>query len=372
MSMDVIESLAAQLRAKSETHIITLDEVENLIKNRHIAQLQALFSDERQKEQAYKPFYQYDKKGRRQVGDERIAYKNHEYLVVVATKGWREPSKAARKYYDAQAGFYHSAWVFGIADGNPWIHRLEWDDNFENDAFEWTREYILTKMHFSASVDEITSFEKGQVIRLQGDLTTQKTQTLQEYKESLKNNYLYAERNQFYNNFEKVALEANKTEIDTRKGEIEADAKLAESLDKSEKTKAEANTLRDLKKKYGITARTRIDSTIRSNKYAVDAEILRREKDKQGYDTLLANQLIKAEKTFDEDFMKLQTKQVNVRLGNHLIVVERAKITRNNEVVVLEDSQCYIIHDEHENRIVTLDAGMYRFGLLARHITDRR
>lgn len=384
--IDEIEKLAAQLREKThhETHHITLDEIENLIKNRHISQLQDLFSaDERKKEQTYKLFYMYDRKGRRQVGNEKIVYKDHEYLVVRATRGWREPSKAARKRHDAQAGFYHAAWVFGIADGNPWIHRLEWDANFENDVFKWTREYILKKMRFSASVDDIISFEndiisfeKGEVIRLQGDLTIQKTQTIQEYEEFLKNNYLYAEKNQFWKNFEKIAIEKNKTEIDTRKSEIEADATLAESLDKSEKTKAGSHTLKRLKKKYGITdgitaRRTRIDSKIRNKKYAIDAEILIREREKQGYDTLLANHLLNAEKTF---VMILQQKQINVRIGNHLIIVERAQKTRSNEdeVVVLEDSRCYIIHDEHENRIITLDAGMYRFGLLARHITDRR
>jgi hypothetical protein len=369
-----LEEMAAQLKTATTNHIVTLDEIKGYIQNRKILAFQNLFDDERQKEQAYKPFYMYDKKGRKQTGDEEIVFENHEYLVIRATKGWREPPKWARKNGET-ADWYHSVWVVGIDSGKPWIHRLEWDSNFESDDFEWTREYILKKMHFNASADEIQQYEELQIVRLQGDLTIEKLQTLEDKILNEKSYHIGEAKRKYQSEFEAKIKVDFAEEINQKYAPIEADALEAGRLeDLKERSKADQIQLRDIKKKYGITARTYLTGEVRGRRENdIISDILKRETVAQKHESALASHLVDVEKEFNEIFLKQESRQINLRFGNHLIIVEKGIQLRNNEILIIdENSPCFIIHDEHENRKTTLGAGVYRFGLLARHITDRR
>ena len=69
---------------------------------------------------------------------------------------------------------------------------------------------------------------------------------------------------------------------------------------------------------------------------------------------------------------KDRLKQTNLLIGNHLIIIQKAiKIpsTVNNNIIfplVLENTQCYIFHDEHDYITLYLNPGLYSFDLLRR------
>jgi hypothetical protein len=67
--------------------------------------------------------------------------------------------------------------------------------------------------------------------------------------------------------------------------------------------------------------------------------------------------------------VKAKSAQCNQRIGNHLIIIGNC---RAEDMVVCEETQCHVIHDEHQSRSFKLPAGRYEFSLLRRHITDER
>lgn len=64
-----------------------------------------------------------------------------------------------------------------------------------------------------------------------------------------------------------------------------------------------------------------------------------------------------------------------ITLGNHLLNIRSALIHPNStrrleediEVVVPQETQLYVLHDEHNSKIVTLPEGVYTFGFLDQH-----
>jgi len=72
-------------------------------------------------------------------------------------------------------------------------------------------------------------------------------------------------------------------------------------------------------------------------------------------------------KTLEEE----ELKQTNLIIGNHLIIIQKAVQIRsvigdNIMPFVLENTQCYIFHDEHDFITLYLEPGLYSFDLLRR------
>ena len=83
-------------------------------------------------------------------------------------------------------------------------------------------------------------------------------------------------------------------------------------------------------------------------------------------DTYINNDDNKTEKT-----LKKESKQRNLIIGNHLIIIQKAVEVRSiigDSIMplVLENTQCYIFHDEHDYITLYLNPGLYSFDLLRR------
>lgn len=70
------------------------------------------------------------------------------------------------------------------------------------------------------------------------------------------------------------------------------------------------------------------------------------------------------------DQMMNNSRQVNARMANHLIIMGRATLLNEwstMDFYVVQPTRCFVIHDEHQNCEFGLMPGTYRFGLLRRH-----
>lgn len=112
----------------------------------------------------------------------------------------------------------------------------------------------------------------------------------------------------------------------------------------------------------------------RNERHYIIRGIIARAKEKYYYNDMIRKHL---EPIIEEEKKSLSQmcRQINLSLGNHLIIVEKG-YTREDFItehfIVTADTLVYIIHDEHQNRTIRLDAGAYRFDLLLRHMTDGR
>jgi hypothetical protein len=73
----------------------------------------------------------------------------------------------------------------------------------------------------------------------------------------------------------------------------------------------------------------------------------------------------------DKKLLEKELKQTNLIIGNHLIIIQKAVQIRsiigdNIMPLVLENTQCYIFHDEHDYITLYLNPGLYSFDLLRR------
>ncbi len=349
--MNELEKLAQELEneLKREKNQLSLSELAELIKNRKIAKIKELFDDERHRQNIDKIFYYYDKKGRKQVANAQIVFRDEEYIAV-----------RTEKYSINRKDYYHAVFVIGKEDGNFWIHRLEWDSNFENDNFLWTKEYIRKKMGFQTdaeyvSIEGLLQIELNETVRLQGDLCITKTGDFKSACDSLR---VEIERRVFkdliYDEFNSSEYSLLRKLTDELKKEVTEEEILEYKEEQGWKR------LTEKRKKL---ARDMIASRKASQKLSqIKAELKQKYRDR-------------FEKVLEKE---LTPRQCNFVLGNHIVAVDKAIQLRDvlnnptNSFIVVEEAEMWVIHQEHRNKRYKLEKGQYRLDLLRRHITDRR
>ena len=319
---------------------MTADEliaIRKLIEKRKVAALKNIFNDERQAMQISMLMYYYDRKGRRYATKPEILFHDNEYLVVRALRG-----------YNTKGSPYHAVWVIGIEDNQPWIHRLPWRRVFEEKDWKPTKEEIKEIMGFDKTAERnktTLEIKKGETIRLQGDLAIRMQNTLED------------------------ALER---EVTSKKSLAVGWSLRLEKIEE-EAAKITEEEIREAQKKLGYKRLTK------KRRKEITQMLARERADKWIEENILSK--IDTDKVKRETYEKWtkETKQCNLILGNHVIIIEKgvreselSSIAPDNRVIVPEETTLHLLHNEHGGGKLRILPGIYRFELLRRHVTDIR
>lgn len=347
-----------KLKTKKEEPVINLEYIATLIDNRQMAKLKKIFN-ESVATQIDLMFYYYNEKRWRLKSNQKIVFMDNEYIVVRAIRGYNE-------YKDS---YYHAVWVIGIDDSGAWIHRLEWNYEFENDKTVWDRGIIKDFMGFHETISEkIERIPKGKSIRLQGDLVIMKKEEFMDYIindkiEVFLTNYRYKYRDLVYKRIEKEK-KYNGVQIEVLR-----------DIDKW--VHANQEERKKIRKKYGLENNT---SYVINYLHGYKFEAMRKYRERR-YKEIGADKIIRY---IDDNFKtnlvlidsfakKIKTGQVNFTIGNHLIIFSNANKghisswSTSNEMIIKDSSYLFVIHDEHQNKVLRLDSGVYNIRLLNRH-----
>lgn len=341
-----IDSLAQDLQRAMASVTVTMQELRELIQQRKVSALISLLGDA-QKANINKMFYYYDERGHKQVTNTKIMFDDYEYIVV-----------RSEKYSPNSQKIYHAVWVLGVENGKPWLHRLPWNQDFENEAFTWTAEYVRKCMGFSVSTAEPYTFELNKTVRVQGDLTITLTQTWDSYVEILRDKIVDKATWKCWTKFQDSV-------IDEVRKEVDADIAVA----KKAYQESDYQVLRGLKAKYGL--KCRFANTATEIGFVGYELLVKREAEKRNYYVMEAQAKQEA-----ENYAKIQpaiTKQINFRIGNHVITVKDAMESDLEHlpcIVVPKKATLVAVHDEHGQTVLSLNSGVYRLNLLDRHRTD--
>lgn len=354
--MDELDFLASDLKT-AIGQPVTLSQIKALIENRKIASLKDLFPAE-QASNVDKIFYYWDKRGRKQVSEQKVVFADYEYIAV-----------KSEKYSQQSDKYYHAVWVIGVENGKPWVHRLQWGEDFENDSFEWTAQHIRKCMGFQTATTEPYTFELDKTVRIQGDLSLTKVSTIEQYRKRLVIDAVEHAKRKFDSEFER----SNDVAIET---EQKADVQKATELFKADNFEE----LKLLRKKYDIHGRREnTDTEIAS--WSGKSKLLARERERQNYRGLIEKEAQLAE-TYARAQPDPQGQQVNFRIGNHIIIVANAVWNGDpssvsvrdgmfsTDIIIYQPTTLVAIHDEHGQTTVPLDQGVYRAGFLLRHRAD--
>jgi len=292
----------------------------------------------------------------------------------------------AERWYD---GWYSVAYVVGEDDGDTpfFIHRLQNADDIK-DVDNWTAKKVYNLMGFDSNFNE-DEIENDKRYRIQGDVYFKKRELDSEVNSAIdiyKRNVVgesvqdcaeefieaqdateYFNINPYFtvrvNNIEREPVLQWVDEFKTDKlKEIQSELNITESSVRDEQDERGWNRLSQKRRRkivrdlfedrlYQWAHETH---NIETNKIMQDAENEQRER-------------------------YLQTeKSCPISLGNHLINIRNATIHPNSnrrleediEVCVPEETQLFVLHDEHNSKILTIPAGIYTFGFLNQHFNS--
>lgn len=363
-----------------QTTTVTLNDIEDCILNRHIAKLKGFFNEDMQKQNVDKMFYKMDKNEMQQVSDEKIVYQDDEYICVRSTRAY------------ARHGWYHMVLVFGV-DELPWVHRLLHDMNFEDNTYVWTREQILRKMRFDKSIksdSESFTWKNRETVRIQGDLSIMKLQSLDEHLDNVRTSQARDAEWDFHRKFNEEISKEHENDVQHFDGVMNEVRGITRDIithpEGYEGGALDQIRLKEIRVQYNLR-RVRYDFMESQLRWMKDMELRRIvdvEARSQGIEKKQKDAKAKAERMFDTGYLpglRAKQKQMNLRAGNHLIVIEKVYAFDpdkwggiNDDILVVEEggTLCYTIHDEHQNKQIILAPGRYEFTLLERHQQDRR
>ena len=351
---------------KQETEQVSLETLKAYIAERKIARMKSLFDGEQQIRQIEYLFYYFNKRHYREANEPEILFETRDYIVVRGLRGYSEYN-----------GYYHAVWVIGIDNNIPWIHRLQWVSLFEESKPKITEDMIREWMHFDKSVQPEQKFNVGERVRIQGDLVIQKTDSIEGFA-AIHNSELQDIAIAFRDEFDKKAKEEFKDEIDEENIKKDSDAVYKiRNKRVSKRTKEDYQFMDDIRKKYDLDDYHSIVNQLDEVLHMREWKAITDAQKKYHYDGMLQKHLLPHIKRLMPDYIKDESKfvkQINKRLGNHLIIIERAQQNHDESargIRVFKDTICHVIHDQHENKTVKLDPGIYDIELLTRHVTDR-
>lgn len=347
-----------KLNKVKEEPVINLEYIATLIDNRQMAKLKKIFN-ESVATQIDLMFYYYNEKRWRLKSNQKIVFMDNEYIVVRAMRGHNEYQKC----------YYHAIWVIGIDDSGAWMHRLEWNHEFENDKMVWDKELIKKFMGFHESISEkIERIPKDKSMRLQGDLVITKRDEFMDYIINQKievflSNYSYKYRELIYKRIEK------------EKGYNDAQIKILRDIEKWKHGNQEER--KEIRKKYNLGNSSYVINRLHEeNRFEAARKYRERRYKEIGADKILRyiEDSFKTNLVLIDSFAKkIKTGQVNFTIGNHLIIFSNANKgqisswSTSNDMVIKDSSYLFVIHDEHQNKVLRLDSGVYNIRLLNRH-----
>jgi hypothetical protein len=343
--------------------IVSMALIESYITDSKISKLAALLREEHQKDQVRRMFVYYNTKGWSSKTQVKIVYKDSDMLVTRSLSGY---SKTSGKPY-------HAMWALGITEDQVWIHRLPWSHNIENNTYTWTLQEVRKIMGFVEDLEKQTVLEVGKAVRVQGDISIMMRATLERYYEKISERETPKVAKGFDEYLFKMISDKTTNQRQEMSKKYDEDINTVKGLSLKKRNKKETELLKAMKKEYGLMSH-----------HLLSLLIERIELIKNGHETKFIKGLMEG---FDKEKQKyIQTelelmksvrraRQINLRLGNHIVIIENGQesdLVFPESVVVYENTQCFIIHDEHSSKHLYLNPGVYTLSMLTRHVTDRR
>jgi len=359
---------------------LPLKDLPEAINNREIGKIrESIQTDEDDKDAIGKWFNHYENRDQKQSEVTSIAVRNSsgevEYVIV------QSEMHSDRKKNIGDNGNYHARWVVGRDDSSVqdvFIHRVEWEHSFENplDELENPLETVKQWLGFEEYLpSDPSDIQNGIWYQAQGDIAIQ----FNSY-ESYVNNKV---RNRVNNEIKSAKEEAYESWEDTgHQFILSDDIRISRSLSRLSVTVKPSSTgdLKELQNELGFS-----EETVR-NKMRDDWKQLTAKRRKKVIKRLIRNDIKNhlKEVTPNKEDIKPQIKhevvseiadsisQQNAIIGNHLLICEKGineRATRGTQakIVIPEESDIHLIHDEHSNKTITVGESIIKVKVLNRH-----
>lgn len=282
--------------------------------------------------------------------------------------------------------WYSVAYVVGNDDGDTpfFIHRLRNAEEVD-EIDEWTPEKVYNLMGFDANYDS-DEIEADTRYRVQGDvyfeqrnLDEELREVVDTYGRNVAGNAVKEHAENFLEIQNASALFTVNTFISTRMNRTEREPVLhwAEefSTDEMKEIQDDLNISEDRVREeqenrgWGRLSQNRRRTIVRD---LFEERLFQWVEQTQEVDVSQVRE--EAEQEQREQYEDTQA-SCPITLGNHLLNIRNATIHPNStrrleediEVVVPEETQLYVLHDEHNSKILTLPRGIYTFGFLEQH-----
>jgi hypothetical protein len=282
--------------------------------------------------------------------------------------------------------WYSVAYVVGNDDGDTpfFIHRLRDADKVE-EVDEWTAQKVYNLMGFDANFNS-ENIESETRYRVQGDvyfeqrnLDKELREAVDTYGRNVAGNAVKEHAENFLEIQNASALFTVNTFISTRLNRTEREPVLhwAEefSTDEIKEIQDDLNISEDRVREeqenrgWGRLSQNRRRTIVRD---LFEERLFQWVEQTQKIDVSQVRE--EAEQEQREQYEDTQV-SCPITLGNHLLNIRNATIHPNStrrleediEVVVPEETQLYVLHDEHNSKILTLPQGIYTFGFLEQH-----
>lgn len=284
------------------------------------------------------------------------------------------------RYYDTET--YRFGAVVGYDDTPErfFVHRLEKDSDLKDESVEWDSDLIRSKMGFDHHIYEINPeyFPYDDHVRLQGDLVTQRNDLDAHINNRVEDSVLREVMQKAVHSTDKNILKEISTKnefsrrnisMSSRRGveikntDTEYIKELQEEFDIME------DRVRDIQDELGYK---RLSGKRRAE---IVSDIIQEQVISYlSENNIIDLQSIKAEeRSLIEREVVDDTDTVQTVIGNHLVVVENANTIRRTNIEdtsaesvisVPEETNIFVLHDEHNSISFTLDRGLYVFRFL--------
>lgn len=373
--MDEVETLR---RSISET-TLTLGDLSEAIKDREIARIKETFNPSgEEKEAISKWFWHYEDSEKIKSEIETLDIHNNsdeiEYVLISSEMF------STKKHQRSDDGTYHARWIVRKDDTEGYfIHRLEWQQSFENPLSEINNPLETTRnwLGFDEYLPEDTSTINNDVwYQIQGDIALRfkpYDSNVESRARQQANNELDTQKETAFKNW-KTSDSQNITTIDTLSvtrsiSRINVNAK-ATSTD----------VLKDLQRELGYDEQT-IRDEMKDNWTRLTAN-----RRKGIIEKLVKREVTEYldEHTPDKDKLKdayskeirnadlENTTQQNILIGNHLLTIDHAIRTQSQRgitatVIIPSTGTITLLHDEHSNKELQVKESVIELKVLTRH-----
>ena len=289
----------------------------------------------------------------------------------------------AVRYYEAKDKYYPVGYVVGYDDTDArfFIHRLNWSQKLDDEDHDWTLEEVREMMGFDRDIDPDEAaggeVEYGTTYRVQGDLTMVRS----EYESAREAHRRQVERDHRSDYEQEYVEEWVENHAPDVKG-LRVRNSTYSGLKVNTTVETETDALKDLQERLGID-----EEDVRAVQDEHDDwTMLTAKRRKEAIKTLVKREFYDwcanyipvddIEREVDAEMREEwdETQQVNLVIGNHLCILSDATVHPNSstwfvpmEVVVPDGCELFVIHDEHQQKQLTLDEGVYTFDFLTRH-----
>ena len=367
------EALADGLRSVREEY--DLGDIANLIRNHEIDTLRSLLGHgEEESRTIWQLLFSKDEDGDHMENPVTVPVISEvDRLMFVRTD---------RYYYDDHEGgkWYAYGAVIGYDDTPErfFVHRLPSDPDLRDEETEWTIDLVKEKMGFDDNLHEVgENMPHGRRVRLQGDLAVIRhdyddalaEQTRREF-DSIRSEHgseyveEFAEAHPSYRETEGVHTYTHRVNVRVTVHDTDGLKQLQDELDIDEEAVREEQERRDISR---LTAKRR-------NEIVTDLledRIYRWCCDRAGVSE--GEMRADAERAATDSFEDEQP-QINAVIGNHTLLMSngvrhpRGRRFGNDEtreaLVVPDEATLFVIHDEHDDKQLTLGPGVYEFRFL--------